>query len=200
MQLYSYPAAKWQAYLSLVKNDLAMLEYCQELDPVASSLRDILAQYMLNFQTLPTEPMRPAKRLKRSTSPIASLPNMSGPSSKPRDLLTLLLCIPARPRGMAQTSLDLLRLVCQPFNAPTPSSTPQTKAERRSPSMLGDFLAEERETLNGFAERMEHTLRMLDGKMPFGWQRYQTSALYTGQATNLALTVAQGQRAWLMGH
>lgn len=196
MQLYNYPAEEWQAYMALVDNDLAMLEYCQELDPVASSLRDVLAQYMLIFQTTPLKP-KPQGAPRRSVSPMTLLTNGPGPPPPPDDLVAMLLVIPARPKGMAQTSLDLLRLVCQPFNNATPSSPPDSA--RRSPSMPRDPLPGDPSKSDGFTAHVQHTLQVLDSKMPFGWQRHQTSSHYTEKATNVALTVEQEGRGWSSG-
>jgi hypothetical protein len=47
MQLHDYPEHEWQTYLNLVENDMELLAYCQELDPVASKLFDTLSQYLI---------------------------------------------------------------------------------------------------------------------------------------------------------
>lgn len=201
MHLHNYPAAEWQAYFSFIENDLAMLEYCQELDPVASSLRNSVAQYMLIFQTASLIPAaRPAKRQCRSATPVAMQTTNSDPPDVPKDLVSLLLTIPARPKGMAHTSRDLLTLVCRPFSndkdragsTPAPHSPPSSKTD----GVLDDSARKSSRPPSG----LEDSLQGLECKLPFGWQRYQTSTQYTAKATEVALTVEQGQSEWLCGH
>lgn len=178
MQLHDYPEHEWQPCLNLVDNDMEILAYCQELDPVASRLRDTLSQYMQFLRMPSLAPRRkPAPQWGRATS---------GPQREQQgqDIVDLLLTIPAGRAGPAQTSMDLLKLVCQPFNDDAgPSSL--TSNGYKVPHVLGNL--QQRAPHEKWNNQATHTW------MPFGWQQCQTSAVFTGRSTNLALTIAQQQ-------
>lgn len=183
MQLHDYPESEWQPLLNLVDKDMEILAYCEELDPVASKLRDTLSQYMqfLRMPSLAPKP-KPLPLWARATLDLQAKQH----GQEGQDIVDLLLTIPACRAGPAQSSVDLLKLVCQPFNdAAGPSSSSVTNAsgvpcvpgsvQQQTPPPHGkwDFQATDTTWL------------------PFGWQRCQTSAAFTGRSATLALTRAQ---------
>ena len=180
MQLHNCPAHEWQEYLDLVDNDMEILSYCEELDPVASRLRDTLSQY-LQFLRMPSPaPKRkPAPQWARSTHGPPRIEHQS------QDIVDLLLTIPVGRAGPAQTSMDLLKLVCQPFNNDLGPGGSSTSNGYKVPHVLGNV---QQKAPN---EKWEY--QATDAWMPFGWQQCQTSAVFTGRSTNLALTIAQQQ-------
>lgn len=181
MQLHDYPEHEWQPCLDLVDNDMEILAYCQELDPVAARLRDTLSQYM-QFLRMPS---RAPKRKPMSPWARAALgPQISQEEQQGQDIVDLLLTLPAGRAGPAQTSLDLLKLVCQPFNDDAGPGT-STANGYRVPHLLGNF---QQKSPNG-----KNDLHATGTWMPFGWQQCQSSTAFTGMSTNLALTVAQQQ-------
>jgi len=179
MQLHSYPAHEWQEYLNLVDNDMEILAYCEELDPVASRLRDTLSQY-LQFLRMPS----PAPKRKPTPQWAARATLSPQREQQGQDIVDLLLTIPAGRAGPAQTSMDLLKLVCQPFNDDAgPGSS--TSNGYKVPHVLGNIQQK--------APHEKWEFQTTDTWMPFGWQQCQTSAVFTGRSTNLALTMAQQQ-------
>lgn len=184
MQLHNYPEHEWQPYLSLVDNDMDVLAYCQELDPVAGTLRDTLSQYM-QFLRLPSRAPKP-----KATPPWARA-SLNPPNQMPRedpqgqDLVELLLTVPTSRAGPAQTSMDLLKIVCQPFNDSEAPKSPGNQAPKgyEIPKVLGDLSQE--------LPREPWDQQESDAWMPFGWQQCQTNMAFTCKATNLALTMAQ---------
>ena len=104
-----------------------------------------------------------------------------------QDLVDLLLVVPAGRAGPAQTSLDLLKLVCQPF-----SDADEARCKFTSgygiPKVLG---AVSRGSLLCDGGAGAGADADADAWMPYGWQQHQSSAAFTGKATNLALTMAQ---------
>lgn len=182
MQLHDYPESEWQPLLNLVDNDMEILAYCEELDPVASKLRDTLSQYM-QFLRMPSRAPKPKPLPPWARATLNSQAKQQGQDGQ--DIVDLLLTIPAGRAGPAQTSVDLLKLVCQPFND---ASGPNSSNSNGSsvPQMLGSI---QQRTLPPHGK---WDFQATDSNwLPFGWQRYQTSAAFTGRATNLALTRAQ---------
>lgn len=194
MQLHDYPDTEWQPYLSLVDNDMDVLAYCQELDPVAGTLRDTLSQYM-QFLRIPSRTQKP------KAPPPWARASLNPPSQQPRegaqgqDLVDLLLAMPTGRAGPAQTSMDLLKIVCQPFNESEgeareiPSSASEgaqarSKKGYQIPKVLGDVTSQD-------LPREPWDRQCSDAWMPFGWQQCQSNAAYSCKATNLALTMAQ---------
>ena len=186
MQLHDYPESEWQPYLIFVDNDMEILAYCEELDPVASKLRDTLSQYM-QFLRMPSRAPKP--------SPLAPWARATlKPQAKPQgqegqqDLVDVLLTIPVGRAGPAQTSVDLLKIVSQPFNdaaaGPTSGSTPRAHSV---PHIMGSLQQNAPLTPRGKWEYQAADA----ARLPFGWQHCQTSAAFIGRATNLALTGAQ---------
>jgi len=113
MQLHDYAESEWQPLLDLVDNDMEILAYCEELDPVASKLRDSLSQYM-QFLRMPSRVPKPKPLPPWARATLNSQAKQQGQDGQ--DIVDLLLTIPAGRAGPAQTSVDLLKLVCQPFN------------------------------------------------------------------------------------
>lgn len=181
MQLHDYQEHEWQSYLDFVDNDMAILAYCEALDPVASKLRDILSQYM-QFLRMPSrapkrKPLPSWTRVALSREPERPQEDQQGP-----DIVDLLLTIPAGRAGPAQTSLDLLALMCQPFSDDAKSGS-STSYEHRVPHVLGSFQQK--------APHEKWDYPTTNTWAPFGWQQCQSSAAYTGRSSNLALTQAQ---------
>lgn len=190
MQLHDYPETEWQPYLTLVHNDMDVLAYCQELDPVAGTLRDTISQYMQFLQI-------PSRAPENPTAPAWSRAALNPPSEMPRenpqgqDLIDLLLTMPKGRAGPAQTSLDLLKIVCQPFSHVAEQSrrapdndNPPAKPGYGIPYVLGDVSGRS-------ACGISSEPRSDDAWMPFGWTECQTNAGFTNKSTNLALTMAQ---------
>lgn len=182
MQLHNYQEHEWQPYLDLVDNDMEILAYCEELDPVASRLRDILSQYMQFLRM-------PSRALKRKPLPLWArmAQNHSSESSDESqqggpDIVDLLLTIPAGRAGPAQTSLDLLALMCQPFSDDFKSNS-STSSGHRVPHVLGNFQRK--------APHEKWDYPTTNTWAPFGWQQCQSSAAYTGRSSNLAIAIAQ---------
>jgi hypothetical protein len=182
MQLHDYPESEWQPYLNLVDSDMELLAYCQELDPVASRLRDTLSQYM-QFLRMPSlapkrKPLpawaRAAVSVK-STSTSNSPSQPQSPAQNTQDIVDLLLTIPSHRAGPAHTSTDLRKLVCQPFN--------DESGSKAMPYVL--------ENSEQAAPRDKWEYPATGTWMPLGWQQCQSSAAYIGGSTNLALTMAQ---------
>jgi hypothetical protein len=188
MQLHNYPSHEWQEYLNLVDNDMEILAYCEELDPVASKLRDTLSQY-IQFLRMPSPApkRRPTPRWGARTTPS---PQREQQQQQSQDIVDLLLTIPAGRAGPAQTSMDLLKLVCQPFNGDVgPESS--TSNGYKVPHVLGNIRQKSPH------EKWEY--QATDTWMPFGWQQCQTSAVFTRRSSNLALTTAQQQETLRAG-
>lgn len=200
MQIHDQPEDEWRQYLSLVDNDMEVLAYCQELDPVATMLRDSLSQYM-QFLRVPSR--APKRKTPTATSTWAraalDLPAETQQEQQqqaaPRtlDLVDLLLSAPTGRAGPIQTSTDLLRLACQPFNDADDSRgdhlTPATPGNSSNtggysiPRVLGKIRLD--------SPRDKWSRQANKAWMPFGWQQCQSSTAFTGKSTNLALTMAQ---------
>lgn len=182
MQLHDYPESEWQPLLDLVENDMEILAYCEELDPVASKLRDTLSQYM-QFLRMPSCAPKPKPLPIWARATLNSQAKQQGQDGQ--DIVDMLLTIPAGRAGPAQTSVDLLKLVCQPFNdvSGPNSSTPNASSV---PQMLGSI---QQRTPPPNAKWDFHATDT--SWLPFGWQRCQTSAAFTGRSATLALTRAQ---------
>jgi hypothetical protein len=189
MQLHDYPEHEWQTYLNLVENDMELLAYCQELDPVASKLFDTLSQYM-QFLRIPSR--APKRKPQRSWGRATPNPSFETPQTdqQGQDVVDLMLTIPAGRAGPAQTSMDLLKLVCQPFNDDARSSSEASNGHR-VPHVLGNLQQE--------APHKEWDYPATETWVPFGWQQCQNSAAFTGRSTNLALTIAQQQEMLRVG-
>lgn len=190
MQLHDYPESEWQPYLDLVDNDMEILAYCQELDPVASTLRDTLSQYM-QFLRVPSR-APPKRKSTPSWARVAIKAQTEAAREEPRiqDLVDLLLTIPQGRAGPAQTSLDLLKLVCQPFNdgvAAGPGHSTATKGYE-VPDVLGKLQQKAAATPR---DKWSSCATAAGAWMPFGWQQCQSSVVFSGKSTNLALTMAQ---------
>lgn len=182
MQLHDYPESEWQPLLDLVDNDMEILAYCEELDPVASKLRDTLSQYM-QFLRMPSRAPKPKPLPIWARATLNSQAKQQGQDGQ--DIVDMLLTIPAGRAGPAQTSVDLLKLVCQPFNdvSGPNSSTPNASSV---PQMLGSIQQRNPPTHGKWDFHATDTTWL-----PFGWQRRQTSAAFTGRSATLALTRAQ---------
>lgn len=156
-----------------------ILAYCQELDPVAGKLRDTLSQYMQVLQvptaTLESHSKQPSSYFGQNMT----LRNcFDQDKDQAQDLVDLLLAVPARPVGPTKTSLDLLELICQPFgsaNEPRSYKMPRALGAMPREPWLQDLAS----------------MQNADAWMPFGWQRYHSSATFTSKASTLALTKAQ---------
>jgi hypothetical protein len=184
MQLHDYPEAEWQPLLNLVDNDMEILAYCEELDPVASKLRDTLSQYM-QFLRMPSR----APKRKPHPSWVRATLNPPSKTSRPeqqrQDIADVLLTIPAGRAGPAQTSMDLLKLVCQPFNDESASNGSSASNGHRVPHVLGNLPQE--------APHKKWDYPATETWVPFGWQQCQSSATFSGRSTTLALCMAQQQ-------
>jgi hypothetical protein len=202
MQIHDAPEAEWRQHLSIVDNDMEILAYCQELDPVATKLRDTLSQYMQFLRVPSRAPKRRAPTMWAPTAlqPPSKTPQQDQAAAAPHspDIVDLLLSAPIGGRaGPIQTSTDLLKLVCQPFNdddddadgdprSGTASTTTTAAANGyRVPHVLGSVRHDS--TPREKWGRQATT----DNRMPFGWQQCQSSTAFTGNSTNLALTIAQ---------
>lgn len=181
MQLHDYPESEWQPLLNLVDNDMEILAYCEELDPVASKLRDTLSQYM-QFLRMPSRAPKPKPLPLWARATLKSQAKQQGQEGQ--DIVDLVLTIPAGRAGPAQTSVDLLKLVCQPFSDITEQNS-STSNGYGVPRMLGS-IQQRSPPPHG-----KWTHQANDSCLPFGWQHCQTSAAFTGRATTLALTRAQ---------
>lgn len=185
MQLHDHPESEWQPLLNLVDNDMEILAYCEELDPVASKLRDTLSQYM-QFLRMPSRAPKPKPLPPWARAALKSQEKQQSQDSQ--DIVDLLLTIPAGRAGPAQTSVDLLKLVCQPFNdAAGPNSS--TSNAYSVPQMLGNFQQRTPPPTGKWDHRATDTTWL-----PFGWQQCQTSAAFTARSTNLALKMSQQQQ------
>jgi hypothetical protein len=185
MQLHDYPESEWQPFLNLVDNDMEILAYCEELDPVASKLRDTLSQYM-QFLRMPSRAPKPKPLPPWARATVKSQIKPQGQEGQ--DVVDMLLSFPAGRAGPAQTSVDLLKLVSQPFNdataaGPTNSSTSNAY---NVPQMLGN-LQQKTPPPHGKWDWQAADTTWL----PFGWHRCQTSAAFTARSATLALTRAQ---------
>jgi hypothetical protein len=196
MQIHNAPEAEWRQYLSLVDNDMEVLAYCQELDPVATKLRDTLSQYMQFLRVPSRAPKRraPATWARAALQPPSKTPqqDQAAPAPHSPDIVDLLLSAPIGGRaGPIQTSTDLLKLVCQPFNdddadgGPRSSTSSTATNGYRVPHVLGSVRHDS--TPREKWGRQATT----DSRMPFGWQQCHSSTAFTGNSTNLALTMAQ---------
>lgn len=196
MQIHGQPEDQWRQYLSLVDNNMEVLAYCQELDPVAIILRDTLSQYMqfLRVPSLAPKRKAPATWARAALKPPLDLPQHQRTPPHSLDIVDLLLSVPTGRAGPMQTSTDLLKLACQPFNdadvdalrhSSTTTPTTAYNSGYKVPHVLGNI-------------RHDSTPREKWGRqatdnawMPFGWQQCQSSAAFTGKSTNLALTMSQ---------
>jgi hypothetical protein len=184
---------------------MEVLAYCQELDPVATKLRDTLSQYMQFLRVPSRAPKRraPATWARAALQPPSKTPQQDQATAAPQspDIVDLLLSAPIGGRaGPIQTSTDLLKLVCQPFNDDDADGGP-----RSSTSSISTTTAAANGNSSGY--RVPHVLGSVrhdstahekwgrqattNNRMPFGWQQCQSSTAFTGQSTNLALTMAQ---------
>jgi hypothetical protein len=207
MQLHAAPEPEWRPYLSLVDNDMEVLAYCQELDPVATTLRDTLSQYMQFLRVPSLAPKRKAPATWARAAALEPPSSEQHPKEQQQatnqspDLVDLLLSAPTGRAGPIQTSTDLLKLVCQPFNddvgddpRSSRSSTAASTAANggrsgstrgyRVPRVLGDIRHDS-------TPRERWGRQATDAWMPFGWQQCQSSTAFTGKSTNLALSMAQ---------
>lgn len=184
MQLHAWPEDDWRPYLDLVDNGMEVLANCQELDPVAGALRDSLSQY-LQFLRL----YAPAPKKRKRDPPSNARFVHQKPSELPReehagqDLVDLLLSVPSGRAGPVQTSMDLLKLVCQPFNdgeKPKPSPA----AGYRIPLVLGSVQHDP-------PEEKKVPLQATEAWMPFGWKQRSSAVAYTRKWTNFGITLAQ---------
>jgi hypothetical protein len=186
MQLHEYPENEWSPFLDLVDNDMAILDYCQELDPVASTLRDTLSQYM-QFLRMPSCAPKRAADQPRPRPKLQPLPSTKAKGDKQaQDLIDSLLTIPKGRAGPAQTSIDLLKLVCQPFSdAAGPSCS--TSNGFHVPHVLGKLERQQQKAPRDMFEAGA-TLEM---SIPYGWQQCQSSVGFVENSRNLAVTMAQ---------
>jgi hypothetical protein len=203
MQIHNAPEAAWRQHLSIVDNDMEVLAYCQELDPVAARLRDTLSQYMQFLRVPSRAPKRkaPAMWARAALQPPSKTPlqdQEAAPHSP--DIVDLLLSAPAGRAGPIQTSTDLLKLVCQPFN----DDDDATDDDPRNGTFSSTTAAAANGSSSGYrvphvlgSVRHDSTARDKWGRqataawMPFGWQQCQSSTAFTGTSTTLALTMAQ---------
>jgi hypothetical protein len=185
MQLHDYPESEWQPFLNLVDNDMEILAYCEELDPVASKLRDTLSQYM-QFLRMPSRAPKPKPLPLWARATVKSQIKPEGQEGQ--DIVDMLLTIPAGRAGPAQTSVDLLKLVCQPFNDATAAGSTNSSTSNACSVLhvLGILQQKPPPSPHG-----KWDYQAADTWLPFGWQRCQTSAAFTARSTNLALTRAQ---------
>lgn len=186
MQLHDYPESEWQPLLNLVDNDMEILAYCEELDPVASKLRDTLSQYM-QFLRMPSRAPKPKPLPPWARAALKSQEKEQSQDSQ--DIVDLLLTIPAGRAGPAQTSVDLLKLVCQPFNDAAGQPNSSTSNAYSVPQMLGNLQQRTPPPTGKWDHRATDTIWL-----PFGWQQCQTSAAFTARSTNLALKMSQQQQ------
>ena len=186
MQLHEYPENEWSPFLDLVGNDMAILYYCQELDPVASALRNTLSQYM-QFLRMPTcAPKRAADQPRPRTKLQPSPSTKAKGDEHAHNLVDTLLTIPKGRAGPAQTSIDLLKLVCQPFSdAAGPSSS--NSNGYHVPHVLGKWPQQQQRSPRNIFEAGA-TLEMA---IPYGWQQCQSSVGFAENSRNLAVTMAQ---------
>jgi hypothetical protein len=197
LQIHNLPEAEWRPYLILIDNDFEVLAYCQELDPVATRLRDTLSQYMQFLRVPSLAPKRKAPKVWVPAAlehPSSKTPQGRAAAAAPPhspDIVDLLLSAPTGRAGPVQTSNDLLKLVCQPFNddEAADSEGPRSSSSgynNRVPHLLGDIRHDSTTT-----PRDKWGRQASDSKMPFGWQQCHSSTTFTGKSTNLALTMAQ---------
>jgi hypothetical protein len=202
MQIHNAPEAEWRRYMSFVDNDMEVLAYCQDLDPVATRLRDTLSQYM-QFLRVPS--LAPKRKAPATWARAALQPPMKTPRDQPEppqtpDLVDLLLSAPTGRAGPIQTSADLLKLVCQPFNDteehPHPRSSRSsslTTANTASGSNVSGYTVPRvlGEIRHDSAPREKWGRQATNARLPFGWQQCQSSTAFTGRSSTLALTMAQ---------
>ena len=181
MQLHDHPESEWQPLLNLVDNNMSILAYCEELDPVASKLRDTLSQYM-QFLRMPSRAPKPKPLPIWARATLDSQAKQR--DQEGQDVVDMLLTIPAGRAGPAQTSVDLLKLACQPFDDPSGPSSSATNGAS-IPHMLGSL---QQKTPPSYGK---WDFQATDAWLPFGWQRCQTSAAFTGRSATLALTRAR---------
>lgn len=187
MQLHEYPENEWSPYLDLVENDMAMLDYCQELDPVASALRNTLSQYMQFLRMPSSAPKRAADQPRLRTKLQPSPSTEAKGDEQARNLVDSLLTVPKGRAGPAQTSIDLLKLVCQPFSdAAGPSSS--TSNGYHVPHALGKLQQQQQHKGPRDIFEAGATWEM---SIPYGWQQCQSSVGFAENSSNLAVTMAQ---------
>ena len=196
LQIHNLPETEWRPYLILIDNDFEVLAYCQELDPVATRLRDTLSQYMqfLRVPSLAPKRKAPAVWAPAALKPPSEQqqhPQGQRQSTTPHipNIVDLLLSAPTGRAGPVHTSNDLLELVCQPFNdgeAADSEGPRSSSGYNRVPHLLGDIRHD-----STTPPREKWGRQASDSKMPFGWQQCQSSTAFTGNSTNLALTMAQ---------
>jgi hypothetical protein len=191
---------------------MEVLGYCQELDPVATRLRDTLSQYMqfLRVPSLAPKPKAPATwtpaALKKPPSETLRRERQQQAPPQNPDLVDLLLSTPTGHAGPIQTSSDLLELACQPFNndndadddsdrdrprsgRPSTATTANGSVKAyRVPHVLGDVRHDHSAATPA---RDKWGRQACDDWMPFGWQQCQSSTAFTGKSTTFALTMAQ---------
>ena len=104
-----------------------------------------------------------------------------------QDLVDSLLTIPKGRAGPAQTSIHLLKLVCQPFSDPAgPSSS--TSNGYHVPHVLGKLQQQQQQKAPRDMFEAGATLEM---SIPYGWQQCQSSVGFVENSRNLAVTMAQ---------
>ena len=195
MQIHGQPEDEWRQYLDLVDNDMEVLAYCQELDPVATTLRDTLSQYMqfLRVPSLAPKRKAPATWTRAALEPPLDSPQQQQTPPRSLDIVDLLLSVPTGRAGPIQTSTDLLKLVCQPFNdaddglqrhSSTTTTSTAYSSGYRVPHVLGIIRHDS-------TPWEKWSRQATDAWMPFGWQQCQSSTAFTSKSTNLALTMTQ---------
>jgi hypothetical protein len=140
----------------------------------------------MQFLHMPSRAPKPKPLPQLARATVKSQINPQGHEGQ--DIVDMLLTIPAGRAGPAQTSVDLLKLVCQPFNdataaGPTSSSTSNAYDV---PHVLGIVQQKPGPSPHG-----KWDYQAADAWLPFGWQRFQTSAGFTARSATLALTRAQ---------
>ena len=190
---------------------MEILGYCQELDPVATRLRDTLSQYMqfLRVPSLAPKPKAPATWTPAALKkPPSETPRQQQQQQAPQspDLVDLLLSTPTGRAGPIQTSSDLLKLACQPFSNDDDADDDSDRPRSGRPSTMTAATTTANGSVKGY--RVPHVLgnvrydsatpardkwgrQACDDWVPFGWQQCQSSAAFTGKSTTLALTMAQ---------
>jgi hypothetical protein len=103
------------------------------------------------------------------------------------DIVDLLLSTPTGRAGPIQTSNDLLKLVCQPFNDDADNEPPRSSGYNRVPHVLGKIKHDPTPPRGNWVRQASDN----NTGMPFGWQQCRSSTAFTGKSTTLALTMAQ---------
>lgn len=184
MQLHGYADHEWQTNLSLVENDMEVLAYCQELDPVACALRNSLSQYV-QFLCIYSRPLNPATKSSWTHPNVASTSKLPREDSQGRDFVDLLLFVPSGRTGPAQTSFDLLELMSLPLSDVDEQRDARAGVPRDSD--IPQFLESRSEEQS--CGRSDY--RSMSKWAMSGWQLQQSSTSFTSRASNLALTMAQ---------